>query len=404
MFPNRPQGTATPSPEAIKAMNATDVISQREQMNMALKMSPEEAKIQYCLILQTIGGNLDAVRKMLESHPALILAKDIMGFPLLSVAVDCTAAENNVEMLKLLVKFGADLNPPSSPVVNRPSYSRVGSPLHNAVVAQVLRQHRGGSGDNFTMIEYLVRAGSDIDSVNMSTDDPYNPDLNHPSAAPPIPFTPLHFAVNQNRDDLALKLASLGADVDMRVASDVPGTRKRVLQEQSPLELAVVHNNPKMVECLLQKCGAKADLACKTRFAGERNRAVGKVYPRDTAVRAGFYDVVATFDRLTCCSQSRHESCRKARPSSGHGKLCSNCRSVFYCCVEHQKADWQLHRKRCKKIKKMIVLRTVNAARKKEDEEKKKAMEKDGGDKTAGGSTCKNSKKKKKKKKKTQKR
>jgi len=45
MFPNRPQGTATPSPEKIRAMNAMDATSMQEKMNIMSKMSPEEMKI-----------------------------------------------------------------------------------------------------------------------------------------------------------------------------------------------------------------------------------------------------------------------------------------------------------------------------------------------------------------------
>jgi hypothetical protein len=31
-------------------------------------------------------------------------------------------------------------------------------------------------------------------------------------------------------------------------------------------------------------------------------------------------------------------------------KACARCKSVYYCCVEHQKEDWAKHKTRCKKI------------------------------------------------------
>jgi len=31
-------------------------------------------------------------------------------------------------------------------------------------------------------------------------------------------------------------------------------------------------------------------------------------------------------------------------------KLCSKCHSVSYCSVEHQKEDWQKHKKNCKEM------------------------------------------------------
>ncbi|GMI46648.1 hypothetical protein TrCOL_g11440 [Triparma columacea] len=38
-------------------------------------------------------------------------------------------------------------------------------------------------------------------------------------------------------------------------------------------------------------------------------------------------------------------------------KKCSSCRLAFYCCIEHQKADWARHKKDCKHLKKSNLRR-----------------------------------------------
>lgn len=48
--------------------------------------------------------------------------------------------------------------------------------------------------------------------------------------------------------------------------------------------------------------------------------------------------------------------CTNLRPSlnSRFGKLCAGCKSIRYCCLEHQKADWKMHKRVCKALQEEV--------------------------------------------------
>ena len=48
--------------------------------------------------------------------------------------------------------------------------------------------------------------------------------------------------------------------------------------------------------------------------------------------------------RLMNCSLP---SCSEIEKSTGQHKLCSRCRTVRYCCVDHQRQDWKAHKLQC---------------------------------------------------------
>ena len=72
------------------------------------------------------------------------------------------------------------------------------------------------------------------------------------------------------------------------------------------------------------------------------------------------------------CARGRIKECRNlisvpknkkskeaGKTKSNTGKKCGGCKVVMYCCPEHQKADWPLHKSTCKKLKKLKALRQV---------------------------------------------
>ena len=70
----------------------------------------------------------------------------------------------------------------------------------------------------------------------------------------------------------------------------------------------------------------------------------------DTIEESGRHAVLVGADSKTYNFKFQNLYVLKTRCRAVASHMCARCKSVNYCCVEHQKADWANHKIRCKKI------------------------------------------------------
>jgi len=125
-----------------------------------------------------------------------------------------------VEIVKLLIDSGADLNVVEGEHKYRSMVTRNWTPLHLAA-----------SGNDPQIVKYLLIAGAKVDVRDARE------------------RTPLHVAISEGNSEILKELIAGGADVNAMAY------RGYSSYQQSALHIAVTHNSPKSVEVLL-KAGA----------------------------------------------------------------------------------------------------------------------------------------------------
>ncbi len=152
------------------------------------------------------AGKTDAVAKMLKADPALVKTTNDQG----RTALHLSAHEGHMEVVKLLVKNGADVN------LHEEFYQL--TPLHMAVwkghteVAEFLLDNgadpKAREKDNETPLYYAATSGN-VDTVKFLIDRGAN--LKDRESA--VDNTVLSLAVGQGETEIALFLIEQGADV-----------------------------------------------------------------------------------------------------------------------------------------------------------------------------------------------
>ena len=311
--------------------------------------------------------------ELVNLHPGLVHTIDTcLGYPMLSVAV----VKEHVSLVKFLLEHGADVNPPPMKIgIKHPAYKWshgegfVGSPIHLAA--------RNG---NSTILQMLVEAGADVECTNYPTTDLEETweDSRTVETTTPVQTAGMYFHY-----DAVYQLALLGADLGRVFHRQgekhltFKGTRnkkKMVIATTNLLTMVVSQTNnlhaPPFTKFLIQRCGAQmARYSMKLDGKAKKNRNFqGKKIAKElrtvrtTAMLCSNFKVVGVLDELSTCSHSRNASCKiMLKSTASNNKKCSACNSVFYCCVEHQKLDWNAHKKDCKSIKKMIKARQKRA-------------------------------------------
>ena len=91
---------------------------------------------------------------------------------------------------------------------------------------------------------------------------------------------------------------------------------------------------------------ADAEAALRQLYAWLANEWCGEKQERDNAA------VTAARQERAAEDLARHglrtcalPSCGAAEPHPRFFKCCARCRAVYYCCAEHQRADWSRHRR-----------------------------------------------------------
>ena len=97
---------------------------------------------------------------------------------------------------------------------------------------------------------------------------------------------------------------------------------------------------------------------CEAVLRKWRSNAVSSVLRARGVLQTGiasFQQETAEFDALKRADVAKHglrdcalPSCSKTEKTVKEFAGCSGCRSVVYCCLEHQALDWRAHKKACR--------------------------------------------------------
>jgi uncharacterized protein len=146
------------------------------------KMTPVTVK-GFFTAIQT--GNRDVVEQTLQADTNLCNAEDENGLIALGVA----AHYGQIEIVRLLLNYGADLNSVSDSKV---SYIPSNSALHAAIAGKAPRN----------LVEFLLTEGADIHCVDSSG------------------YTPLHIAAFDGNEEIVTLLLEYRADPDFENTAD----------------------------------------------------------------------------------------------------------------------------------------------------------------------------------------
>ena len=139
--------------------------------------------------------------------------------------------------------------------------------------------------------------------------------------------TPFAYAGNSSNPRAALLLARHGADVD---AHQELGC--------TALHFAASRGKTDMVRYLVESLGVNRTALWQGETA------------RQHALKMGYHTTADMMQQLRACASTR-TSCRKTPIHA-----CGGCKTVKYCCQEHAKADWKMHKKDCKRIQRNRAL------------------------------------------------
>ena len=179
-------------------------------------------------------------------------------------------------------------------------------------------------------------------------------------------------------------LLSLGADVDIR-GPGVGGTR---YLGQTPLMVSAAAGNSAAIEVLVKEFGARLHIFNKD----GQGYATRSHTPRAIALEKGHEETVRTIDRLLTCAHGRL-GCSAVAPAGvaagatgtvwgdAAGGMCRFCGSVFYCCFECRRKDFNGHKRLCAQIqaynlKRLAILGDAQKKKQKQKQQKKKTKKK----------------------------
>ena len=237
-----------------------------------------------------------------------IHVKDPIGDSVMHWAVKGGDNENTASTLILLKQLGADIDAKND---------------YNWTVLM-----RAASNGDVRLVKTLVKLGANI----------HHRQVNGQNA--------LYCAADFGSLPIVKMLAHLGADINVKG-----------MNSETPIMRASSHRNVPMIR-LLGSLGAELNHKTHNEDWGCNNRKTS----RARAEREGWSEVGKIEDQLHMCARGRLD-CRtllyKKKKEKHIGKKCGGCRVVMYCCVEHQKNDWPLHKKTCKKLQKLNKVRAL---------------------------------------------
>jgi uncharacterized protein len=143
-------------------------------------------------------GNAEVVEKSLQADTNLCNAEDENGL----IAIGVAAHYGQLEIVRLLMNYGADINSASNSKV---SYIPSNSALHAAIAGKAPKE----------MIEFLLLEGADINSIDSAG------------------YSPMHIAAFDGDEDLVMLLLKFKGDPESR----------NEINQRSPYEIAQDRGN-----------------------------------------------------------------------------------------------------------------------------------------------------------------
>ena len=194
-------------------------------------------------------------------------------------------------------------------------------------------------------------------------------------------FSPLIAAIqNEHVDVVRLLIQDLGAKAKKkmvtkegtlgRISNIRTGKKLPIPKRKTALEYAIEVGNANVISCIesLSSCGQARMFTSEPETIQDsvHDSSIGSIVMThglttlsmndkrgvivSTNKKSGRHAVLMDADSKKCNIKFKNLYVLETSCHAVASKACARCKSVYYCCVEHQKEDWAKHKTRCKKI------------------------------------------------------